>query len=68
MSLLLGDGVRLFDQLATDVIELEPMRVVTSPTVTHLKLRGSEGADQARALPSSKRSSPSSGIGSQTAA
>jgi len=37
--LLLGQGVRLFDHLGTDPTELEVIRVVESPAVTHLKYR-----------------------------
>lgn len=37
--LLLGGGIRLFDELATDQIELEKTRVVDSPAVTHLRYR-----------------------------
>jgi dihydrofolate reductase len=36
--LLLGDGVRLFDQAPTN-LELEMTRVIDSPRVTHLKYR-----------------------------
>jgi len=36
---LLGGGVRLFDNLDTEQIELETARVVESPEVTHLKYR-----------------------------
>jgi dihydrofolate reductase len=37
--LLLGDGVRLFDQLGTDPAQLEVTRVIESPAVTHLRYR-----------------------------
>jgi len=37
--LLLGDGVRLFDQLGTEPPKLEVTRVIESPTVTHLRYR-----------------------------
>ena len=37
--LLLGDGVRLFDHLGAAPIELERMRVVEAPGVTHLRFR-----------------------------
>jgi dihydrofolate reductase len=37
--LLLGGGVRLFDHLGTDQVELETTRVIESPAVTHLKFR-----------------------------
>lgn len=36
---LLGEGVRLFDQLGTPPIELECTRVVETPQVTHLYYR-----------------------------
>jgi dihydrofolate reductase len=36
---LLADGVRLFDNLATGQLGLECTRVIESPTVTHLKYR-----------------------------
>ena len=37
--LLLGGGVRLFDDTGGDPVELEPTRVVESPGVTHLRYR-----------------------------
>ena len=37
--LLLGGGVRLFDDLGGDGIELEVTRVIESPGVTHLRYR-----------------------------
>ena len=37
--LLLGGGVRLFDQLGDAKIELEKTRVIDSPQVTHLRFR-----------------------------
>lgn len=37
--LLLGGGVKLFGDLATDGIELERTRVVDSPAVTHIRFR-----------------------------
>ena len=37
--ILLGGGVRLFDQLGPDAIELEVTRVIESPSVTHLRFR-----------------------------
>ena len=37
--LLLGDGVRLFDQLGSNQLELEATRVLQSPAVTHLRYR-----------------------------
>jgi dihydrofolate reductase len=36
---LLGAGVRLFDHLGSDNIELETLRIVDSPGVTHLRFR-----------------------------
>ena len=37
--MLLGDGVRLFDHVDPERIELEPTRVIDSPRVTHLRYR-----------------------------
>jgi len=37
--MLLGDGIRLFDGLDGEQIELEATRVIESPGVTHLKFR-----------------------------
>ena len=39
VPVLLGAGVRLFDNLGTEPIELESTRVVEAPGVTHLKFR-----------------------------
>jgi dihydrofolate reductase len=39
VPILLGGGVRLFDDLGAERIELEPTRVVEAPGVTHLKYR-----------------------------
>jgi dihydrofolate reductase len=40
VPVLLGDGVRLFeDHLGTDQVELECTRVIQSPAVTHLRYR-----------------------------
>ena len=36
---LLGDGIRLFDRLGPEPIELERTRVIESPGVTHLRFR-----------------------------
>jgi dihydrofolate reductase len=36
---LLADGIRLFDQLGPDDLELEPTRVIASPRVTHVRYR-----------------------------
>ena len=41
--ILLGDGVRLFDDLDGGVRELECVRVVQSPAVTHLTYRPKRG-------------------------
>lgn len=37
--LLLGGGIRLFDDVGTEQIELEATRVIDSPGVTHLRYR-----------------------------
>jgi dihydrofolate reductase len=37
--LLLGGGVRLFDNLGVEQVEVEATRVIDSPGVTHLKFR-----------------------------
>jgi len=37
VPILLGDGTRLFDRLGAERIELEPIRVIESPRVTHLR-------------------------------
>jgi dihydrofolate reductase len=37
--LLLGGGIRLFDSLRADQIELETTRVIDSPEVTHIRFR-----------------------------
>ena len=39
VPVLLGSGIRLFDQLGTNHIELERTRVIESPHVTHLRFR-----------------------------
>jgi dihydrofolate reductase len=39
VPVLLGAGVRLFDHLGTDRVDLEIVRVVDSPGVTHLRYR-----------------------------
>jgi dihydrofolate reductase len=36
---LVGDGVRLFDDPGPDQVELEPIEVIESPAVTHLRYR-----------------------------
>jgi dihydrofolate reductase len=37
--MLLGDGIRLFDNLAGYPIDLEKMKVIDTPDVTHLHFR-----------------------------
>jgi dihydrofolate reductase len=39
VPVLLGDGTRLFEKLAGRDVELEPIRVVDAPDVTHLTYR-----------------------------
>jgi dihydrofolate reductase len=39
VPLLLGSGVRLFEHLGTEPIELESTRVIEAPGVTHLTFR-----------------------------
>jgi dihydrofolate reductase len=39
VPILLGNGVRLFDRLGTEPIELERTRVIDAPDVTHLTFR-----------------------------
>jgi dihydrofolate reductase len=39
VPILLGDGIRLFDQLGSPPISLEILKVVDAPGVTHLKYR-----------------------------
>jgi dihydrofolate reductase len=39
VPVLLGEGRRLFDDLAAEPIELERTRVIESPDVTHLRFR-----------------------------
>jgi dihydrofolate reductase len=39
VPVLLGRGVRLFDHLGTEQVELECTRVIDSPAVTHLRYR-----------------------------
>lgn len=39
VPVLLGDGIRLFEHIGTEQIELESTRVIESPGVTHLKFR-----------------------------
>jgi dihydrofolate reductase len=46
---LLGGGTRLFDGAVPDAIGLEPTRVISSPTVTHLRYRVVTAGSQASA-------------------
>ncbi len=39
VPLLLGDGVRLFDHFGDESVELESLRVIEAPGVTHLSFR-----------------------------
>lgn len=39
VPLMLGGGIRLFDKVDPEGVELEGTRVVESPRVTHLKYR-----------------------------
>jgi len=39
VPIVLGDGTRLFDNIAGAELKLEPVRVVEAPDVTHLKYR-----------------------------
>jgi dihydrofolate reductase len=39
VPVLLGDGIRLFDQMGPKRTELEPMKVIDAPGVTHIRLR-----------------------------
>jgi dihydrofolate reductase len=39
VPILLGDGVRLFDHLSSEEVELERTRVIDSSAVTHLQFR-----------------------------
>lgn len=39
VPVLLGEGRRLFEELGADRIELEPVRVLDAPGVTHLRYR-----------------------------
>jgi dihydrofolate reductase len=44
VPVLLGKGIRLFDHLGTEPIDLERIRVVEAPGVTHLRFRVAAGA------------------------
>ena len=50
--MLLGGGIRLFEQLGVDQIELEGTRVIASPGVTHLRFRVVKSNESESALPS----------------
>lgn len=39
VPVLLGGGIRLFDQMGPEPVELESMRVIDAPGVTHLRFR-----------------------------
>jgi dihydrofolate reductase len=39
VPVLLGDGARLFDNLGDDEVQLEQLRAIEAPAVTHLKYR-----------------------------
>jgi dihydrofolate reductase len=39
VPVLLGDGARLFDNLGDDAVQLEQLRAIEAPGVTHLKYR-----------------------------
>jgi len=39
IPVLLGAGIRLFDHIGTEPIELETTRVIEAPDVTHLRFR-----------------------------
>ena len=39
MPVLLGNGVRFFDNLGPEPIELEITRVIEAPGVTHIRYR-----------------------------
>ncbi len=39
VPVLLGRGTRLFDQIASEPIGLERLRIVESPNVTHIRFR-----------------------------
>ena len=43
VPLFLGDGARLFDDLGTELPELEQVRVVEAPGVTHIRYRVQPG-------------------------
>jgi dihydrofolate reductase len=39
VPILLGDGIRLFDQLGPNPLELEQIKVIEAPGVTHMRYR-----------------------------
>lgn len=39
VPIMLGDGIRLFDRVGTETVELETTRVITTPGVVHLRFR-----------------------------
>lgn len=39
IPVLLGQGRRMFDHLGLDHTELEPVRIIDAPRVTHLRYR-----------------------------
>jgi dihydrofolate reductase len=39
VPVLLGDGIRLFDEMGPKRTELEPIRVIDAPGVTHIRFR-----------------------------
>ncbi len=39
VPILLGEGIRLFDHIGTEQIELESARVIESPGITYLRSR-----------------------------
>ena len=43
VPLLLGEGERLFDGIKVDDVQLEQLRVVEAPGVTHVKYRVGHG-------------------------
>jgi hypothetical protein len=47
----LGRGIRLFDHLGSEQIELEGTTVISSPDVTHLKFRIARGGGRTPATP-----------------
>jgi dihydrofolate reductase len=65
-SVLLGDGVRLFERMGPEDAELEGTRVIDSPRVTHLRFRvvivvGCLGTGQVGSTPVATAYSPTFG-------